>query len=280
MRLRRTVTGNNMQDLSFVSETYSKRKPKDCRLSISVRRDGFSFLIQHKQNVEAYAYTTVPSRDKEEAFRNFLSQEILQQKFGAVTVIIVTDRYTLVPKSFYSDSMVNSYANFNFSTKESEAVISYESINTDAVVLFPIETAIWSLCRSTFKAQEMVSYIPQVAPIMEANFKTKGEKLCVSVENTYFTSLFVKDKQIRFSNVFKFKNVNDFTFYIMNIFEQLHLDPLKVTVELSGKITKKSPHFAALCVFVKHVTIVPSLVTLPKFPHMLFYNHLNSALCE
>lgn len=280
MKLQQTVTGNKMQDLSFVSENYSKRKPKDYRLSISIRRDGFSFLIVHKDVVMAYAYTTNSSSDRVTAFKNFLNQEILQQKFSAVSIIVVTPKFTLVPKKFYDESMLLSYATMNFTKAEDESIIDYQSVTDDSVVLFPIETDLWTLCRVAYKDQEMISYVPHVAPILEANIRSKKPKMHISVENTFCSAVLIKDKKLQFANSFLFRNVNDFVYFVMNTFTQLHLDPLQVEVELSGKIGPKSPYFSALTTFVKNVTMAPSVVKAEKFPYTLFYNNCNVALCE
>ena len=93
-----------MQDLHFVSEDYEKRKSKDYRLSISIRRDGFSFLLSSKRAIVAYSYITVPENQRNTAFKEFLSQEILQDTFSAVSIIIVTPSFTCVPKKLYDDS--------------------------------------------------------------------------------------------------------------------------------------------------------------------------------
>ncbi|MCQ2959968.1 MAG: DUF3822 family protein [Bacteroidales bacterium] len=269
-----------MQDLIFVSEDYNKRKPKDYRLSISIRRDGFSFLIMYKQQVLAYSYTTVSEENRKTAFKSFLEQEILQEKFAAVTFIIVTPKFTLVPKKMYDDSMWELYSDLNFKKSDSESVISYESENSDVVVLFPIETDFWALCRTAFKEQHVVSYVPQVAPLLEKNIKTRQEKLCISVESSFFTAMLVKGKKLMFCNSFEFSNVNDFLFYVMNIVEQLHLDPQSLQIELSGKISGKSSYFSAIQMFVKNVSMVENDLKTKNFPFSLFYNHCNIALCE
>lgn len=280
MRLQQTVTGNKMQDLSFVSENYSKRKPKDYRLSISIRRDGFSFLILHKDAVMAYAYTTISINDRVAAFKDFLNQDILQQKFNAVSIIVVTHKYTIVPKKFYDDSLLDSYANLNFSKDASESVIDYQSVNDDSVILFPIETDLWTLCRIAYKEQEMVSYVPQIAPVLESIIRSKKVKMHISVENTFCSAVLVKDKKLLFANSFLFRNANDFVYFVMNTLNQLHIDPLQVEVELSGKIGPKSPYYSALAMFVKNVTMATSNVKAEKFPFTLFYNNCNVALCE
>ena len=269
-----------MQDLHFVSEDYAKRKSKDCRLSISIRRDGFSFLITHKRSIEAYAYTTVAENQRNTAFKDFLSLEILQDTFAAVTIIIVTSSFTCVPKKLYDDSMWEDYSELNFEHSGNESVITYESINSEAVVLFPIETELWALCRSAFKEQDVVSYVPQVAPMLEANLQSRSEKVSVFVEQSFFTILYTAKKSLRFCNAFEFKNVNDFTFYLMNAMKQLDIDPMQVHVELSGKISEKSSYFSAIQMFVKNVSVVENTTKMNNFPYMLFYNHCNIALCE
>ncbi len=270
-----------MRDITFVTETYSKRKPKDYELSISIRRDGFSFLITHKQDVMAYSYVIAVGEGREAAFKDFLAQDILQPEFKSVSIIIVSPKYTLVPKKFYDDTLLDKYVAMNFEKSENESIITYESVNTDAVLLFPIETTFWAMCRLAFKKNEIVSYVPHVAPTLEANCKSRKEKLCVSVENSFFTALFIKGKELRFCNAFEFHNVNDFLFYVMNIFEQLHLNPLEVEVELSGKINEKSAYYTAIQLFVKKVEIAnPPKEGCKGLPYTLFYNHCNVALCE
>lgn len=271
-----------MQDITYVSENYSSNKSKDYRLSISVRRDGFSFLLVHKrtQEVMAYAYNIVPPDYRNEGFKQFLNQKIFQETFGAVTIIIVSPNFTLVPKKFYDDTLLQDYSQLNFEKSESESIITYESFNTDAVVLFPIDTTIWALCRTAFRNQEMVSYVPQVAPMIESGVKKREEKLMISVENDFFTAVYVRSKELRFANTFSFSNIDDFTYYIMNIVQQLQLDVLQVAIEMSGKITPKSPYFSAIQTYVKNVRMAENPVKLPRFPYMLFLNHCNISLCE
>lgn len=269
-----------MQDISFVSESYSQRKPKDYDLSISIRRDGFSFLILYKKEVKAYSYISVPAKNRIEGLKNLLNQDILKNVFATVSIILVNQRFTLVPKKFFDDSLIDSYAELNFKKRNDESVITYESEKCSVVVLFPIENAVWSLCRAAFKEQEIVSYVPQVAPLLEANYKIRKEKLVISVENNFITAVFVKEKNLRFCNSFAFSNVNDFLYYIMNICNNLHLDVLSIPIELSGKISRKSPYFSALQMFVKNVEISENTDYPQDFPYMLFYNHCNVLLCE
>ena len=269
-----------MQDLHFVSEDYTKRKPKDYRLSISIRRDGFSFLIVHKDDVKAFSYITVDDETREEQLQKFLNQDIFKETFGAVTIIIVQPNLTLVPKKLYDDSMLEQYAELNFPHSETESVITYETMNSDCVVLFPIEKSVWSLCRLVFKNQEMVSYVPHVAPLLEIGAKNRKEKLYISVESNFFTALYVKHKDIRFCNSFEFKNVNDFMFYLMNIVEQLKLDPVEIPVEIFGKMSENSSYFSAIRLFIKNASVASSPKTNVAFPYSLFYNHCNIALCE
>lgn len=269
-----------MQNLTFVSEDYTKRKSKDCRLSISIRRDGFSFLITHKRSVLAYSYKIVAENERTMAFKEFVSQEILQNTFAAVSIIVVTSKYTLVPKKLYDDSMWERYSDLNFNHDTNESVITYESSNSDIVVLFTIETDFWAMCRTAFKEQPVVSYVPQVAPMLEVAARTRSEKIYISVESSMFTALYAVGKKIRFCNSFDFKNVNDFLFYVMNIYEQLQLDPLTIPVLFSGKISEKSPYYSAVQMFVKYVSMVEREGKDTKFPYTLFYNHWNVALCE
>lgn len=269
-----------MQDLTFVSEDYTKRKPKEYRLSISIRRDGFSFLICHKKKIMAYSYTIVHEEDRKNAFKAFLDQELLQEKFDSVTIIIVTPKFTVIPSKLYDDTMWEEYANLNFQHDETESIISYESNAFDSVVLFPIETDFWAKCRSAFKEQDVVSYIPNVAPVLEYASDFRSATLCLSVESNFFTAVYVKGKDLQFCNSFEFKNVNDFLFYLMNIVEQLHLNPLQLQVEVSGKISEKSSYFSAIQMFLKNVAMVEDDRFEKSFPYTLFFNHCKSVLCE
>lgn len=269
-----------MQDLIFLSEDYTKRKPENYTLSISIRRDGFSYLITYKDEIKAYSYVTVSEENRISEFRNFLNQDILQTEFDAVFVIIVTPRFTLVPKKLYDDSMLDEYSALNFEHNEKESVISYESVNSNMVVLFPIETEVWAKCRSVFKDQFLVEYVPQVAPMIESVAKSKSEKLYVSVESDFATIIYKRDRDFQLCNSFEFKNVNDFLYYILNAVKQLNLNPLRLQIELSGKISQKSSYFTALQMFVKNVGIVANTTKQQDFPYSLFYNHLFVSLCE
>jgi hypothetical protein len=112
---------------------------------------------------------------------------------------IVTPRFTLVPKKFYDDTLLDKYVAMNFEKSENESIITYESVNTEAVVLFPIETTFWAMCRLTFKKNESVSYVPQWLQYLKQIVSHVKKNYAFRFENSFFTALFIKGKELRFA---------------------------------------------------------------------------------
>jgi len=281
-----------MQDISIKHSKFSFINSKDYSVSISFRRDGFSFCIWDKLTKEVKELCYKPISDNLSDYQyqqesiKFLSNPSFSTPYKDVSIIIVSNRVTIVPNSFNTTESVKDIFTFNHEIKTGDIIMSQELKCSEDVILYSLSNFIKETC--SIKFGKNVRFYSQASPFIEAAFQhnINNTSIYISLESTFFDVLIIKNKTIKMYNTYTFKNVNDYMFYVMNIFEKFQLDQLNVPLYISGRISEDSSYLSATKMFIKDVNITPPLfketIVEPfnTISHALFSQHFNLSLCE
>lgn len=285
-----------MQDIFYTQQDYSKQYTHLQKISISLRPDGFSFVIQavdtekllavfHK-NIDA----TIQNLQYILALQDFFAHDLLQQTFQRVTIVYVSPKITIIPSALYSPDTLSLFFQTNHVLVPNEVVLHYKLKQTEGYLVFSIPQPILDVCYSTFGKQ--VYIIPQAAPFLESssiqNKLLPQKQVYVSLENSFFDIAVLEGQKILLYNTFEYANNNDYIYFVMNVFEQLQLHPMEQKIVLSGIISKASHYYESTCMFISHVHIVEPSQSHKDFlqypfehaAYPLFSNLCNVGLCE
>jgi hypothetical protein len=285
-----------MQEISFFHTNFSYNHSKSFDLSVSFRRDGFSFVIINRDDEVLYASYFQPfdeSLSQDEylgACRSFLQHEAFSYSYKHVSCLFATEKITLVPASLCNQDDLRTILGFNHSLCEDETVFSYRLINADSVLVYAVSKQLVDYCSE--RLGDFVNF-PHSAPLLESsilhNKLEDSYSVFISLESTFFDIVILNRGQIIMYNTFLFTNINDYVYYVMNVFEQLKLNQMKTPIILSGNISETSSYFDATAMFIKHVSLVQALPVHTKMmsvspfnniPYPLFYQLFTLHLCE
>lgn len=284
-----------MQDIHYIDSQFQTHIQNKLALSISIRRDGFAFLILdkdlHKIIATQYTNTQHPflESDYMSSLENFLQQDFLQNQFDSVSIIYVSNKTTIIPASLFNIEQLPLLYSTNQILEENETVYHYKSKNVESYLVYSIPNSIYSVCKTAMPTCE---FFPQSAPILEfsilQNKPLSSKCVYISVENSYFDIIVLDGPKLMLSNSFEYTNLNDFIYYIMNVFEQLQLPATNTPTVVLGKISKASNYYTSLQMFIKNISIVVPLSSqqyLTEYPFNnasfpLFSAISNLSLCE
>ncbi|MDA3883440.1 MAG: DUF3822 family protein [Bacteroidales bacterium] len=285
-----------MQEISFFHTNFTFNHSKLFDLSVSFRRDGFSFIIIDRDDEVLYASCFQPFDESLShgdyliACRSFLEHEAFSYSYKHVSCLFTTERITIVPASLCNQDDLRTILEFNHSLPDDEVVFSYPLINADSVLVYAVSKKLVDYCSERFG--DFVNF-PHSAPLLESsilhNKLEDSYSVFISLESSFFDIVILNRGQIIMYNTYSFTNINDYVYYVMNVFEQLKLNQMKTPVILSGKISKTSSYFDATCMFIKHVSLVQALPLHTKMmsvspfnniPYPLFYQLFTINLCE
>ncbi|HPH16689.1 MAG TPA: DUF3822 family protein [Bacteroidales bacterium] len=284
-----------MQDIFHTVVDYSKQSYVQ-KISISLRPDGFSFVIQSVDTDDLLAVFHTKIEESLEiqkyvgALQSFFKHDLLQQTFQKITIIYVTPKITIIPSSLFSEHTVALLYEANHVRLPSEAILQYKLKHTEGYLLYAVPQTIIDECYASFGTH--IQILPQAAPFLESsciqNKLMVQKNVFVSLEQTFFDIAVVEGQKIILYNTFEYSNNNDYMYYVLHVFEQLRLHPMEQQLLLSGIISKASHYFESACMFIKNVSIVEppqSHKGFMQYPfnqslYPLFCNVCNVSLCE
>jgi len=233
-----------------------------CHLSIQIRQDGFSFAVLNipEQKYIALEYYDFQAQNNSSDLTHridliFEQQKLLNKDFTSVSVAMSDTLNSLTPKSLYDKTNGKEILRFNQPVLQNESETSdwIESIEAYNSYVIPED-----LKRCMLKKIPKVKWKHDSSILIESllqQFKLEeGEKVYLSVQNTFFELAILEGKTLKFFNSFSYKTEADLLYYLLFTLEQLNINPDQAPLILSGGIDKDSKVYQLLYRYVRHIS--------------------------
>ena len=93
--------------------------------------------------------------------------------------------------------------------------------------------------------------------IAETLKKTDIEKqIFIDVYPDFFYANITQNDKLLFSNAFAYGNIEEFIYFVLNIFDKFDLNQLETKLTISGEINKKDKKIAILKDYIKHIELL------------------------
>ncbi len=279
----------HLQHIDFdysLSETYE--------LSILFRQNGISFIItKHNHEQLLTVHHELFDKNKNTSYNDYCKTVFQHKAFSytykKVSCLFSTERCTIVPISLYVQNDLETIFTVNHPLHDKEILESYKIKNAESFIIYPISQELHALCTQKFGAN--LHIYPHIAPLFESAMlqskQSEKTQMYISIQKSFFDMLIVNGSNILFYNTFTFSNINDYIFYVMNVFEQLQLNPMQIPVVLTGRTP--ASYVDATEMFIKNVeTISPlpshkKMIQQPPFSEIsfpYFYSLFCCNICE
>ncbi|MBK8807485.1 MAG: DUF3822 family protein [Bacteroidales bacterium] len=228
-------------------------------LSIQLSLNGFSYLISDSERYRAFHFEPLPIDIFYDDFvskaAEFLEKEIFQNSFRKISILFSSFQSILLPEVAFNVNNLRKMFEVSHDINDDD-MLSYNKI-ADFYLVFTLNSYISSVVANSLN--KAIVYHHSFPVITKALVEVKNivdSVVWINIQTAFFDILVFKNSKLVFSNSFRYKNVSDYIFFVMNIFEQLKLHPLRTKVLLMGKVQHDSAYFHSVCTFIKDVQLL------------------------
>lgn len=247
-------------EIDLIDESFDPKKSNSYHLSILVGGDPSPKGSNSKSEVGHFTFLILDrSTNKYLALKQTRALSDFSPlgdggTWGSVTCAIAHPKFTLVPSALFDDENKNSLLGFNHPIANGEKTHSDSLRNLDARNLFTIDRELESSMRKQFPN---IYFLHNATAFIEGllvqNKNKTGKKVFANFSSSYFEVVILEGSELLFSNAFKYKTPEDIAYYILFVYEQLHLNPEEVELTLSGEIEKTAKEHTLLYNYIRHV---------------------------
>ena len=227
--------------------------PENCTMSILFQEDGLIFSILRndlKKFIVLGEYEIRPNAQIDSLF-NFKEQ--LQGNFAHSAIGYQTSHFTIVPAPLFKTDRAIEYANFQFDKREGKVI--YDVLSTHGlVVVYAIPQLAYNTIAAYFpdaRVHHAASYT--ISHYLNLYKNKPGEHLHAQIWRNRIELIAIKNGKLLLYNTFSFETKEDLLYFVLNIYEQLGLNPESVPLKISGEIEKGNPVWELLLAYIRFV---------------------------
>ena len=233
------------------------------RLSVQVTLYGLSFLILSSESrkgsliEKTFKSARTPEELLDELKKAFVEEERLSETFSQVSVIFGSHFYTLVPSSLFDETKASEYLKFNTKILANDFV-SHDLVESHdiQVVYVPFVNINNYLYERFGNFQYFHSTTVLLKHFLDREKYTTQTKVFLNIEKGWFDCIVISQGKVDLCNSYPFKSPEDFLYFTLFAFEQLHLNPDQIHVVLCGNIDNSSPLYELLYTYVRHISFI------------------------
>ncbi|NLA15731.1 MAG: DUF3822 family protein [Bacteroidales bacterium] len=229
------------------------------RLSIHIGVNGLSFVVENTQNnrcvlCRSHSYVFPPNDYNEwakEVGNVIKREELLQKRFSRCSVMIDTQRHTLIPSSLFKPQRAIEVLEQLFDVAYLDEV-NYATINPlEATCIYALPAPVNAMvAKHQHKARFYVTVIPLLRFIME---QREYSRALMRYSSTHADLILMQGERLLLCNSYatdRFKTALYFLFFAL---KQWQLNPKSLNLYITGSFTPA--HMKQLCTFFPSVTV-------------------------
>ncbi|MEZ0538649.1 DUF3822 family protein [Fibrella arboris] len=181
-------------------------------------------------------------------------------EFLHIRVSVLSPAFTLIPGQLYRKEYASSYLALMRGHQPPPNELAHAYAHPEGFVsVFGIDRDITEFMSEQYPLQP-VTYAHQQTTLIQATRAvdlnlTSHQNLFLYFEDEYVTLLFRDAHQLRYCNRFGFKNVQDLTYYVLYVLDELGVDPETTHTFVYGESTPFAESYVALSRFVPTIAI-------------------------
>jgi hypothetical protein len=292
---------NSKATAYYSDRDYHSDNTKNNRLSIQLRLGGFSFA-----QIDSLTSKLIQLEDfdvplmlgDESVFQNekitlrleaYLKENpIHTASFQSVEVVLDNCLFTLVPEQLFDPNQQEDYLKFAHQLPENHIVKNNFLAKLGIQNVFAIYAPLYFLLSDHFKSYRLLHhstvFIQQTFLFQQTQ---KEAAVYVEIGNGSMLIVAFDGNKLVYSNSFKFKEKEDFIYFILLVYNQLDFLPEKTPLYFSGNINRSSPLYAIAYQYIGKLEFLNAKSNRVAFGNDIpdkvgtqYFNLIQAFLCE
>lgn len=233
-------------------------------LSIRFSADGFYFALLNPKAKEIsdssihHLYKVDESLSFTANLKHAIDElEWLNYQYKAVSIVIATSRFTLVPLDFFEDEQVETIFYHNFHHVDNELVEFNILQKSNVVVLYGLDKALLTLLYKQFpEAQVKAQATSLIEHLTLQNYHVNQKQLLCVIGRDNITIAAMEHHNIIYCNSFNCHHITDRLYYILYSWKQLGMNQLSDELLLADNISEADALKHELGHYISNITCI------------------------
>src|SRR3972149_8292577 len=276
----------HMPSINLVDESFDIKKSNQYHLSILSNENCFAFAVLDTTTNKYLILKEVNDLSVFPLPGTTGGSERSSGNWASVTCAIAHNKFTLIPNALFDEENKKSLLEFNHLVSADEKIHSDILRNLKAKNLFSVSRKSESEIKNKFTNAHIIhSFTAFAEGLLVHNKNNTEKKVFANFYSSYFEIVILDGRNLLFSNAFQYKTPEDIAYYILFVYEQLHLNPETIELVLSGEIEKTAKEHSLLYTYIRNVkfaALPDSLKYSYKFdeiPSHKFFSLFTQYLC-
>jgi hypothetical protein len=232
---------------------------KNLHLSIEVREINLFACLFDKDSNQYLSWASYNRRDDKNAKKpldDILKEEMLNYKCSSSSVVFTHNSAMLIPAAFFAPESVNDYLKQQNLIKPGETPCSDFIKNNDCYSVYAVDNHDYNNLKekypqATFRHHSSIF----VEYLMALHKGSNRNEVHVYIFNGYMDVVALQAGKLLLYNRYHIQTSNDFTYFLLWLYEELKLKPEDSPCFLYGEILEKSEMFDMAWRYLKNVRI-------------------------
>jgi hypothetical protein len=247
-----------MPYLELFDETLDINATHNYELSLQLSPDGVAFSILDTIRSK---YILLRSFDPDgnryftdDNIRDIIARDdFLTKEYKKVNIVMPSQKFTLVPEPLFDPGKNDEYFCLNLIKEENETIITNKVHEPAAYLIFSVARPLFEIAGHFYPSVYPSHHIkPLLNQVTQYSKSHSGTYFHVHIEKEYFNVLVLEQNVLKFSNTYRFRNISDILYYVLNIFRTFGLGQ-DVTLHFSGLTEKYDDLYSSFAIYVRNM---------------------------
>jgi hypothetical protein len=210
----------------------------DCHLAIRAEQGRFSIALQdatnfHLRSFHSFEWTTLAGIS---TLENYLKD--FEQFASAKSVVCSVNTFanTLIPEAIYQEKNRPLYLGFNFETHEQQTFASDPLPLLDALNVYQLPEYCQTISKFFPKCKFVHESGVQIELALRLSRLNQKDAAYLFFSGQFFRLCVIQNGTLQFCNTFSHQSEMDVAYYVLYVFDQLHLKTSEIQTFASGDI--------------------------------------------
>ncbi len=279
---------NNINNISFSwkHSDLGKLSVAEISLSIEISNSNLSYVKNEKSTGKILEITEFTKFSNEEILIESLkSLGVKGYNYANVFVNYFSEVFTLVPKTYFSETEIESYLKLNHKINSSNNIETCDLPAIEARLVYEADKKILEAIKQIFPNYKIKhSHFSFIENLVSLHKNTNEIKAWLNFRGDYF-DIAIYSGKLNFINSYKYQGAEDLLYFLMLALQQNNFNTEINKLVLCGSIHKGDSNYNLLDNYFKHIELAGlnnKFVKdeMPNMPNQHYFTLLNRLLCE
>jgi len=239
-------------------ETLNINSTENYELAVQISSANFVFCILDSIR-NKYILLRSFEADNDNYYTTSKIDEIIQKddflncKYKKTTIIVATEKSTLVPIQLYDPEKNDEYFRLNHSLENNTVILADKIAAPEAYNLFEVSKPVHDSITSRYPHINLIHHLkPLLSHVYQAGRNFKDNYIHLHVEKDFFNLIILNSNNLKLCNSFNYKNINDILYYVMNVLKSFEINQ-ETTIHLSGLVEKYDDLTSVFSAYIRHL---------------------------